>query len=170
MPGSSSPAVTVYIGLGSNLENPIQQVKTALIALNKIPKTTLTNHSSLYQTKPMGPKKQSDYINSVAELSTELSALILLEQLQRIENCQGRVRKSEQWGPRTLDLDLLLFANQVISSPRLTVPHYGMKERLFVLLPLIEIAPTLKLPDNSLLSHLVKNLATSHSSQEILKL
>ena len=170
MPRSSSPEVTVYVGLGSNLENPIQQVQTALLALDNIPKTKLIDQSSLYKTKPMGPKDQPDYINSVAKLSTKLSALILLDQFQRIENSQGRVRKSEQWGPRTLDLDLLLYANQVISTSRLTVPHYAMKERLFVLLPLIEIAPTLKLPDNSLISNLVKNLATNQSTQEIQKL
>ena len=167
---STNPEVTVYVGLGSNLENPIQQVQTALLALDKIPETKLMSHSSLYQSKPMGPAEQGDYINSVAELSTSLSSLTLLDELQYIENAQGRVRKSEQWSARTLDLDLLLYANQVISTPRLTVPHYGMKERLFVLLPLIEIAPTLRLPDNSQLSNLVNILTANQSSQEIHKL
>ncbi|MCF6193518.1 MAG: 2-amino-4-hydroxy-6-hydroxymethyldihydropteridine diphosphokinase [Kangiellaceae bacterium] len=167
---STNPEITVYVGLGSNLENPIQQVQTALLALGKIPKTKLISHSSLYQSKPMGPADQGDYINSVAELSTSLSSLTLLDELQDIENTQGRVRKSEQWSARTLDLDLLLYANQIISTPRLIVPHYGMKDRLFVLLPLIEIAPTLRLPDNSQLSNLVNNLTTSQSSQEIHKL
>ncbi len=170
MPRSTNPRVTVYVGLGSNLENPIRQIQTASLALNNIPETKLMSQSSLYQSKPMGPADQGDYINSVAELSTSLSSLALLDQIQDIENAQGRVRKTEKWGARTLDLDLLLYGCQIISTPRLSVPHYGMKERLFVLLPLIEIAPTLRLPDNSQLSDLVKNLTTDQSSQEIHKL
>jgi len=170
MSRSTIPEVTVYVGLGSNLENPIHQIQKAILALDNIPETSLVSHSSLYQSKPMGPADQSDYINSVAELSTSLSSLALLDQLQDIENAQGRIRKTEKWGARTLDLDLLLYANQISSTPRLTIPHYGIKERLFVLLPLIEIAPTLRLPDNSQLSDLVKHLTTDQSSQEIHKL
>ncbi len=170
MSRSSQTNVTVYIGLGSNLENPINQVQSALIALAKISGTQLIKHSSLYKSSPMGPQDQDDYINAVAEISTKLSPVDLLEQLQKIEDTHGRQREQEQWGPRTLDLDLLLYGKEFISTPRLTVPHYGIKTRMFVLLPLSEIAPTLKLPDNSSVSKLMTQLASQASPHRIYKL
>ncbi|MDZ7902145.1 MAG: 2-amino-4-hydroxy-6-hydroxymethyldihydropteridine diphosphokinase [Rheinheimera sp.] len=94
----------------------------------------------------MGPQDQPDYVNAVAALHTKLSAEQLLDQLQQIELSHGRVRKAERWGPRTLDLDILLFGDMVIETPRLTVPHYGMAVREFVLYPLAEIAPDLQIP------------------------
>ena len=138
---------TVYVGLGSNLDNPIHQVKQALLALDAIPATHLRAHSALYRSKPLGPQNQPDYINAVAVLATQLPPLTLLSELQAIENKQGRVRATERWGPRTLDLDMLLYDNKQLQGPRLTLPHPGLHERAFVLYPLCEIAPDLVLPD-----------------------
>jgi 2-amino-4-hydroxy-6-hydroxymethyldihydropteridine diphosphokinase len=143
-----------YIGIGSNQANPIKQAKQAIAALKTLPKTKLINCSSLYCSTPMGPQDQPDYINAVAQLDTQLSALELLDELQQIELSQGRVRKENRWGPRTLDLDILLFGDQQINNARLTIPHYGMKVREFVLYPLLEIAADLVLPDGTVLSQL----------------
>lgn len=138
---------TCYIGLGANLNHPQQQVLEALRALRQIPDSQLRDCSSLYASKPMGPQDQPDYVNAVACLDTRLSPLALLDALQDIEKRHGRVRKQQRWGARTLDLDLLLYADLVSRCDRLTVPHYGMTEREFVLYPLYEIAPSLVLPD-----------------------
>lgn len=143
-----------YIGIGSNQKEPIEQAKQAIKALKMLPNTQLTNCSSLYCSSPMGPQDQPDYINAVAELDTQLSALDLLDELQKIEQSQGRVRKENRWGPRTLDLDILLYNDQLINHSRLVIPHYGMKVREFVLYPLFEIAADLVLPDGSVLSTL----------------
>ena len=143
-----------YIGIGSNQAEPVKQAKQAIEALKTLPKTRLTNCSSLYSSTPMGPQDQPDYINAVAELDTQLSALELLDALQQIELSQGRVRKENRWGPRTLDLDIILYGDQQINNSRLTIPHYGMKVREFVLYPLLEIAADLVLPDGTVLSQL----------------
>ena len=132
--------VDAYIGLGSNLNHPVEQVRAALTALQAIPGSTLAAASSLYRSDPMGPQDQDDYINAVACLRTGLKPLQLLDHLQTIEQTHGRVR-GERWGPRTLDLDLLTYGYETIDLPTLTVPHYGIAERSFVLLPLSEIAP-----------------------------
>ncbi|WP_333796175.1 2-amino-4-hydroxy-6-hydroxymethyldihydropteridine diphosphokinase [Rheinheimera sp.] len=144
-----------YIGLGANLAEPLQQLQQAVAALKNIPATELVAVSSLYGSKPMGPQDQPDYVNAVAALSTSLNPLQLLDALQKIELEQGRQRKDERWGPRTLDLDMLLFGAQTINSERLTVPHYGMKNREFVLYPLAEIAADLVLPDGDRLQALL---------------
>jgi len=136
-----------YIGLGSNLANPIVQIKTALQELAELPDCRLSAASSLYRSDPMGPSDQPDYINAVAALETQLSPAALLVELQRLEQLHQRVRL-ERWGPRTLDLDLLLYDDQRVDTPDLTVPHPGVAERNFVLVPLLEIAPDLRLPDN----------------------
>jgi len=146
-----------YIGIGSNQAQPIEQAKQAITALSNIKDTQLLTCSSLYRSAPMGPQDQPDYINAVAKLETTLSALELLDTLQLIEQEQGRERKALRWGPRTLDLDILLYADQVIENERLTVPHYGMKEREFVLYPLFEIAPTLKMPNGTSLIEILKH-------------
>jgi len=153
MPGR----VMAYIGLGSNLENPVGQVKVALGELNNLPQTRLRLQSSLYQSAPMpmSPANQPDYINAVAALETSLAADDLLSALQGLELLHHRVRK-ERWGPRSLDLDLLLYGDECIVSEHLTVPHPGLTERVFVLLPLFEIAPALRLPDNRSLADLVE--------------
>ncbi|MGB0835197.1 MAG: 2-amino-4-hydroxy-6-hydroxymethyldihydropteridine diphosphokinase [Psychrobium sp.] len=147
---------TCYIGIGSNLGDPIAQAKQAIVALKDISDSRLVSVSSLYGSKPMGPSDQPDYVNAVAMLETNLEPLALLDALQHIEQTQGRVRKAERWGPRTLDLDILLINNSTIDIPRLTVPHYGMREREFVLYPLLEIAPQLILPDGTALEQLTK--------------
>jgi 2-amino-4-hydroxy-6-hydroxymethyldihydropteridine diphosphokinase len=147
---------SVYIALGSNLNKPQQQVRAAFDALSRLDGAQLIKRSSLYLSQPMGPQDQDMYVNAVAEINTCSSAIELLDQLQQIESNQGRIRKKQQWGPRTLDLDLLLFKQQVINSERLTVPHYDLQSRSFVLMPLFEIAPQLILPNQRSIADLVK--------------
>ncbi|EGQ7996277.1 2-amino-4-hydroxy-6-hydroxymethyldihydropteridine diphosphokinase [Vibrio vulnificus] len=147
--------ITAYIAIGSNLADPVVQAKSAIEALKQLPKSRFLCVSQLYSSTPMGPQNQPDYINAVAAIETELTPLELLDCTQAIELEQGRVRKEERWGPRTLDLDIILYGDEVLDSERLTVPHYGMKEREFVLYPLAEIAPNLTLPDGTELSQLL---------------
>ena len=125
----------VYIGLGSNLAEPQKQLRTALLALDNIPATQLAAVSSFYSSDPLGPADQPRYVNAVAALDTTLPPL------QAIELDQGRERKAERWGPRSLDLDILLFGDRLIDEPRLQVPHYHLHARAFVLYPLAELAP-----------------------------
>ena len=147
-----------FVGLGSNLARPRQQIEQALEAMGQISDTQLVRCSSLYASKPMGPHDQPDYVNAVVELATGLSPHELLDALQAIEQRQGRVRKEQRWGPRTLDLDILLFADLQFSDERLTIPHYGLCQREFVVLPLLEIAPTLSLPDGRRLASIATQL------------
>ncbi len=135
----------VYIGLGSNLEDPKAQILTAIEDIRAIQQTSLVELSSLYRSPPMGPQDQPDYINAVIGVDTELTPHALLDALQQIEQKHGRIRK-RHWGERTLDLDILLFADKVIQDTRLTVPHPGIADRAFVLYPLAEIAPDLQIP------------------------
>lgn len=144
-----------YIGLGANLDEPVTQLQQAVQALKQLADSQLIAVSAFYGSKPMGPQDQPDYVNAAAALDTTLNAEQLLDALQQIEQQQGRKRKAERWGPRTLDLDILLYGNQVIATDRLTVPHYGLREREFVLYPLYEIAPQLNLPDGTVLSSLL---------------
>lgn len=148
--------IDAYIALGANLENPYQQLLQAIEHLKQLPQSEWRGVSPLYSSSPMGPQDQPDYVNGVAYIQTSLGPHQLLDELQKIELTQGRVRKSERWGPRTLDLDLLLYGQQVIQDERLIVPHYGMKERAFVLVPLFDIAPTLVLPDGSAIKELAR--------------
>jgi 2-amino-4-hydroxy-6-hydroxymethyldihydropteridine diphosphokinase len=150
--------VTVYIGLGSNLAEPILQVGQAVAQLANLAQVELLVVSSLYRSSPMGPAEQPDYINAVAKLATSLPAEVLLDALQHLELQAGRIRKSERWGARVLDLDVLLYGDQIISTKRLTVPHYGMQQREFVLLPLAEIAPELVLPDGAKVAELAHQI------------
>lgn len=144
-----------YIALGSNLDNPVAQIKTALKELDALMNTKVTIHSSLYETSPVGVINQPNFINAVAEIETELSPLDLLDALLALEYKHHRVRQ-ERWGPRTLDLDILLYCDQVINDERLTVPHPRIKERAFVLAPLAEIAPDLIFPDGESLKNVIK--------------
>lgn len=132
-----------YIGLGSNLSNPVEQVTTALRELDKLENVRLVRASRLYRSVPMGPQEQPDYINAVAVLDTSLSPDALLLLLQGIEVFHQRIRSGNRWGPRTLDLDLLLFGDAIIDEKHLKVPHVGLVERSFVLVPLHEVAPDL---------------------------
>ena len=153
--------ITTYIGLGSNLSRPIEQVKNAIKEIEQIAHSKLLTVSSLYLSKPMGPQDQDDYINAVLALKTSLSAIELLNILQTIENKAGRIRKEHRWGARILDLDIILFGNEIINTDRLTIPHYGMTKREFVLLPLAEISPELTLPNGKSVKLLSQNIANN---------
>jgi 2-amino-4-hydroxy-6-hydroxymethyldihydropteridine diphosphokinase len=144
-----------YIGIGSNLDDPVSQVQEALEELDGIPDSVLVSQSSLYASKPMGPADQPDYVNAVAALDTLLSAGELLQALQKIEQRLGRERDGEKWGPRIIDLDLLLYGKKTIKTDTLTVPHPGLHERDFVIIPLAEIAGNLNIPGKGLLSTLI---------------
>jgi len=152
----NSSLVRAYIGLGSNLNNPVAQIRSALVALDAISGTCCVAYSSLYRSKPLGVAEQPDYVNAVAAIDTRLPAHDLLQELHIVEAMHGRVRE-ERWGPRTLDLDLLLYGDQRYSSDRLTVPHPGLSERDFVLYPLHEIAPELDIPGAGSLRRLVEH-------------
>ena len=144
----------IYIGMGSNLAAPEQQLRSAVEALALLPGTTVAGVSAFYQSDSLLPG-QPRYTNAVAALDSNLAPLQLLDALQAIENDQGRERL-ERWGPRTLDLDILLFGDRLIDEPRLKVPHYQMHLRAFVLYPLAELAAdTLQLPDGQSLSDLL---------------
>jgi 2-amino-4-hydroxy-6-hydroxymethyldihydropteridine diphosphokinase len=153
----------VYIAIGSNLDNPVYQVKSAIKELRKLPKTHLTAVSNLYQSPPLGPSEQPDYINAVAELETCLQAHDLLTELERIEFEHGRTRTTRRWGPRTLDLDLILFDDLSINTPRLIVPHPEFHKRIFVLVPLYEVAPDLILPSGKKLRELMDELSEENN-------
>ncbi|MFA2121633.1 2-amino-4-hydroxy-6-hydroxymethyldihydropteridine diphosphokinase [Escherichia coli] len=148
-----------YIAIGSNLASPLEQVNAALKALGDIPESHILIVSSFYRTPPLGPQDQPDYLNAAVALETSLAPEELLNHTQRIELQQGRVRKAERWGPRTLDLDIMLFGNEVINTERLTVPHYDMKNRGFMLWPLFEIAPELVFPDGEMLREVLHTRA-----------
>ena len=147
-----------YIAIGSNLASPLEQVNAAVEALGEIPQSRIVAVSSFYRTPPLGPQAQPDYLNAAVVLETELDPEALLDNTQRIELQQGRVRKAERWGPRTLDLDIMLFGHETINTERLTVPHYDMKNRGFMLWPLYEVAPSLTFPDGLSLKAVLNSL------------
>jgi len=144
MPGTD-PAATAFIGLGSNLADPLVQVRQALVELDSIPGTRVTARSSFYRTSPVGLLEQPDFINVVASVRTTLKPQALLAALLAIENRHGR-RRSMRNAPRTLDLDLLLYGEQILGQDGLTLPHPRLQERAFVLAPLAEIAPDAMVP------------------------
>ncbi|MEE9551530.1 MAG: 2-amino-4-hydroxy-6-hydroxymethyldihydropteridine diphosphokinase [Gammaproteobacteria bacterium] len=150
--------IHAYIGLGSNLDGPETQLSNATIALNNLPESALLACSSFYRSKPVGPQDQPDYINAVAKLDTNLDALTLLDHMQEIEKLQGRMRSAEHWGPRTLDLDLLLYGDETIDEERLIVPHQEMHKRGFVLRPLYELEPHLEVPGQGKVSELLSRI------------
>lgn len=149
----------VYIGIGSNLDDPLQQVQRAFDELDTIPRTKCLAHSSLYQSEPLVAggivQDQPDYINAVAKIETGLDPWTLLRELHHLEAVSGRVR-SERWGPRTLDLDILLYDDREFESPELTVPHPGLYERNFVQYPLAEISPDLEIPGSGKIGGLLE--------------
>ncbi|MGX2039123.1 2-amino-4-hydroxy-6-hydroxymethyldihydropteridine diphosphokinase [Methylocaldum sp. MU1018] len=148
--------VTAYIGLGANLGDAIEAIRSARSAIGRVAGIRESAFSSLYRSAPMGPADQPDYVNAVMSVETTLKPLDLLRELQAIETAHGRVRKGERWGPRTLDLDLLLFGRERMASEVLTVPHPGIADREFVLYPLQEIAPDLDVPGKGPLADLVR--------------
>jgi 2-amino-4-hydroxy-6-hydroxymethyldihydropteridine diphosphokinase len=135
-----------YVGLGSNLDDPAAQVRRALLALGQLPGTRLLRQSSLYGSKPMGPVAQPDYVNAVAGLLTQLEVADFFARLRALEVALGRSPPQQRWGPRRIDLDLLLFAQLRLESASLRLPHPGIVERNFVLYPLAEVAPELPVP------------------------
>jgi 2-amino-4-hydroxy-6-hydroxymethyldihydropteridine diphosphokinase len=139
-----------FIALGSNLDHPEQQLRQALAALAALPASTLHRSSPFYRSRAVGPGDQPDYFNAVCELTTALAPLALLDQLQAIEQAQGR-RRELRWGARTLDLDLLLYGDEIINLPRLQVPHPRLFERDWVLYPLADLDPALQFPDGTAL-------------------
>mgnify|MGYP001061638530 FL=1 len=153
-----------YIALGSNLDNPHEQLDRALKSLAQHAAIELIAVSSRYQTPPIGPQ-QPDFINAAAQLRTTLTPIMLLDALQDIEQQQKR-RRSVHWGPRTLDLDILLYDNLVLDSKRLSIPHKLMTERAFVLVPLADIGADLTLPAGETVAQLLANC----SQQGIVKL
>lgn len=150
--------VISYIGIGSNLANPRQQVQRAVEALRAIPASRLLAVSPWYGSHPVGgPAEQPDYINGVASLQTRLEPHALLDHLQAIEQQQGRERHT-RWGARTLDLDILLYGDECLQDERLTVPHPRLAERAFVLFPLADIAPALVLPNGCSVASLLAGM------------
>jgi 2-amino-4-hydroxy-6-hydroxymethyldihydropteridine diphosphokinase len=152
--------VTAYVALGSNLDDPPARIRRALRALAALPGTRLMRHSSFYRNPPAGYLDQPDFVNAVAEIETRLAARELLEQLLAIEQVHGRVRDRPN-GPRTLDLDLLLYGALTVGEPGLTVPHPRMLERAFVLVPLAEIAPDAVMPGRGRIADLVRDVDAS---------
>ena len=153
-------AAEAFVGLGANLENPLQQVRQAISELDAIEHTRVVAASSLYRSAPVGYADQPDFINAVVKLQTGLSPRELLDALHVVENRHGR-RRSERNAPRTLDLDLLLYGTLVVREEGLTLPHPRMHERAFVLLPLAEIAPDTPLPGYALVSQLLAQVDRS---------
>ena len=135
-----------YVGLGSNLAQPRDQVCRALDELNDIPNTAVLARSSFYRSRPLGPNDQPDFINAVAKVRTTLSAHDLLAELFNIENRHGRKRDGTKWGPRELDLDLLIYGDLMLSDSGLSLPHPRISERNFVLLPLLELDADVVVP------------------------
>jgi 2-amino-4-hydroxy-6-hydroxymethyldihydropteridine diphosphokinase len=143
--GDASDIVRAYVGMGSNLEDPLRQIESAMAALERLPASRLVACSALYWSEPVGPPGQPRYVNAAACIGTGLSAQGVLHELQAVERQQGRVR-GQRWGARTLDLDLLVYGDLVIDTPELTVPHPRLHERAFVLIPLHDIEPGLSIP------------------------
>lgn len=148
----------VFIGLGSNLNQPLEQISKAIAQLMQLPQTTFIRVSSFYKTKPVGFIDQPDFVNAVAEIATMLTPHELLMQLQNIEQQQGRFRNGELNQPRTLDLDLLLYGTLILNDKNLTVPHPRLHQRAFVLIPLLEIAENLVLPGGECFKFYVEQL------------
>ena len=138
----------VYLSLGSNLGDRAATLEAALRALKGFGDVRINRRSSLYETAPMGKTDQPDFYNIVIEVETALSPEVLLDRCQEVERALGRVRGA-RWGPRTVDVDILLYDRDTVSSERLIIPHPEMLRRRFVLEPLIEIAPDAVLPDGA---------------------
>jgi 2-amino-4-hydroxy-6-hydroxymethyldihydropteridine diphosphokinase len=147
-----------FVALGSNLGNRAGYLLQGLIGMSQLPRSRLGLLSRVYVTQPWGPP-QGEYLNMVAELETELSPHALLEELKTIEESAGRTR-SLRWGPRTLDLDLLLYETLTLEEPELTLPHPGLRERPFVLIPLAELAPELRLPSGERIGELAERVGS----------
>ena len=128
----------VYLGIGSNKNHPYFRIYTVLKQINRIKSTNIVKKSSLYITKPLGPQAQPNFINSVIEIRTNLKPMELLDQLQNLERLHNR-KKTKRWGPRSMDIDILIYNNLIMNTDKLIIPHPGLEYRDFVLIPLYEI-------------------------------
>jgi len=148
----------VFIGIGSNKNHPYFRIYTVLRQINRIRKTTIVKKSSLYETKPLGPKMQPNFINAVIEIKTELQPNELLKELQSLEKLHNR-KKTKRWGPRSIDLDILIYDNLIMNTEQLIIPHPGVEYRDFVIIPLYEITSYgYKIPKYGKVSNLIKQL------------
>lgn len=150
--------IPAFVALGSNLGDPVRQVRDAMDALARMEGSRLIARSPLFRSAPMGPRDQPWYVNAVTGLLTRREPLGLLDDLQALERESGRTRDGERWGPRILDLDLLLFGQQIIHERRLVIPHPGLTERNFVVYPLAHIAPDLRLPDGRRIADIAERI------------
>lgn len=157
-------ATRAYVGLGSNLAVPARQIASALHRLASWPGVHRMRASRLYRTSPWGRADQPPFVNAVAELTYVADAATLLDGLLSIEREAGRVRDVERWGPRVLDLDLLLFGDRRIDTPGLHVPHPRIAQRAFVLMPLAELAPALRIPDLGPIADLVRDIDAAQAT------
>jgi len=151
-------SVAAYIGIGSNLDDPERQVRRAIEALASMPETRFVRASRLYRTAPWGRTDQPAFVNAAAEIATTLSPRALLDALLAIERAQGRHRDGTRWGPRALDLDVLIYGDRTIDEPGLAIPHPHLADRAFVLLPLADIDPALHVPGKGRISELLRKV------------
>jgi 2-amino-4-hydroxy-6-hydroxymethyldihydropteridine diphosphokinase len=158
--GQHQPLVSAFIALGSNLDDPVAQIRSALSTLAAMLETRLVRHSSLYRSRPVGYLDQPEFVNAVAEIRTRLAPRELLDQILAVESNQGRIRDFPN-APRPLDLDILLYGGYVVNEPGLTIPHPRMLDRAFVLVPLAEIAPDAVVPGVGRVSGLARKVDSS---------
>ena len=152
-----SSLVTAFIALGSNLDDPEQQIRNGIRELAALPETRLVSSSALYRSAPVGYRDQPDFVNAVACIETKLKPRALLDRLLAIERCHGRMRGFPN-APRTLDLDIALYADLTLREPGLTIPHPRMHERAFVIVPLAEIAPEASIPGRGSVADVLRNV------------
>ena len=150
-----------WLGLGSNMQQPFTQLRRALCRLDLFEGVEILKVSSLYRTPPWGDQLQDDFINAVVQIETSLGAISLLHVLQSIENAMGRQRSGRRWGPRLIDIDLLLYGDQQYQSEQLELPHPRMHERAFVLVPLCELDATVNIPGRGVVGELLQQLECS---------
>jgi 2-amino-4-hydroxy-6-hydroxymethyldihydropteridine diphosphokinase len=158
---SREDAIAAYVGIGSNLGDPEAQVRGAIEALASVPQTRFVRASRLFRTAPWGRADQPAFVNAAAEIATALAPRALLDALLTIERAHGRHRDGTRWGPRTLDLDVLLYGDGVIDEPGLAIPHPHLAERAFVLLPLADLDPALQVPGRGRISELLRDVDAS---------
>ncbi|WWP00976.1 MAG: 2-amino-4-hydroxy-6-hydroxymethyldihydropteridine diphosphokinase [Candidatus Dasytiphilus stammeri] len=154
----------VYLALGSNLNNPFKQVNMALDALSKINNSNIIKVSNFYRTFPLGSLNQKNYLNAAVAIDSNLQPETFLNKINQIELKQGRIRTIERWISRTIDIDIMLYGNLKINTNNLVIPHYAMEKRAFMLVPLLEIAPQVILPDGTFLRKILQTLDTSKIS------
>ena len=149
----------VYLGIGSNKNHPYFRINTVLRQINRIKSTNIVKKSGLYVTKPLGPQAQPNFINSVIEIKTNLEPLELLYELQNLEKLHNR-KKTKRWGPRSMDIDILIYNNLIMNTDKLVIPHPGLEYRDFVLIPLYEITNYgYEIPKYGKIITLIKNLS-----------